>query len=82
MNKSMRLMLAKGVFLAAGVCAVAAPAFAEIVVVEPNMPPPAERVEVGTRPVRVDCRPLAARARGLSLGSGPLGGARPELALG
>jgi hypothetical protein len=50
MNKSMRLMLAKAAFLTAGVCAVAAPAFAEIVVVEPNLPPPAERIEVVPAP--------------------------------
>ena len=37
MNKSIRLMLAKAAFIAAGTCAIAAPAFAEVVVVEPGL---------------------------------------------
>lgn len=50
MNQSIRLMLAKAAFVAAGAVAVAAPAFAELVVVEPGIAPPAERVEVVPAP--------------------------------
>ncbi|WP_027817435.1 YXWGXW repeat-containing protein [Paraburkholderia bannensis] len=50
MNNSIRLLIAKAAVVAAGTCAVAAPAFAEIVVVEPSAPPPVERVEVVPAP--------------------------------
>ncbi|QGZ62051.1 YXWGXW repeat-containing protein [Paraburkholderia acidisoli] len=50
MNNTLRGFIAKAAIVAAGTCAVAAPAFAAVVIVEPNVAPPAERVEVMPAP--------------------------------
>jgi hypothetical protein len=49
MNNSIRLLVAKTAIVVAGACAVAAPAFAEVIVVAPSAPP-VERVEVVPAP--------------------------------
>ncbi|PXW18360.1 YXWGXW repeat-containing protein [Paraburkholderia caballeronis] len=40
MNKSIRVLLAKAAFVGAGIGAIAAPAFADVIVVAPSAPPP------------------------------------------
>lgn len=49
MNKSVRLRLAKAAFVGAGICAVAAPAMAQVVVIAPSAPPPL-RAEIAPAP--------------------------------